>query len=172
MIGRSGLPRHALLWCLALSMPNQSVAADDEWRWRHVKGDDSSLLARLDTDGGTDNLGGLVFRCEHRSGSVQVSYAMSDAARRAFAGIIERDDYPSAKLVPGTDADIVYPRPLHSDLDGWMLEFEMSPNALAFESFKQSGTFQFEVASVLVREGLDRGLEAIPSFQQVCRKSN
>ena len=156
--------------CHTLLFVSDAIGAD-ETRWRLVKFDDGvRMLVMTDTDGATDAIGSLYFRCKSKSGYATVKVDIRDRKERlAIADWILNDGYPTLELTPAPEKSVLETITL-SDSSGWGYDFQIDVNGAAFNAFSQSGYFQFKIGSAVVKAGVEAGLDKVAEFRAVCRR--
>jgi hypothetical protein len=162
--------RGLIVTCFALLFVQTAVA--DETRWRLVKiGSDGDLmLVMTETDDATDAIGFPYFLCKSASGLVTVENNMQDnGVRRAIAGLILNDGYPTIELVPGPQRSVIN-EVTSKDDGGWGYRFQIDADGAAFNAFGRSGYFEFKIGNAKVKAGVKAGLDEITKFQSACRR--
>ena len=154
--------------CLLGGLSGAAIA--DETKWRLARPVEQKLmLYTADTDEATDALGNLVLDCKPGSGLAKVDKVIIDKNERAaVAKLVLNDTYPTIEFNPGSDTSALEAI-TNSDGNGWGYQFQLSPDAPAFESFKKTGTLKFKIGGVLVQSGIKAGLDKIAEFQTACR---
>jgi hypothetical protein len=154
--------------CVLILLPRAFAA--EETQWRLVKLESELMLAMTDTDAATDAIGSPYFRCKPGSGGVMVDSDMRDrGVRRAIAGLILNDGYPTVDLVPGP-GEAVIEQITSADDGGWGFRFQIDADAAAVTMFGKTGYFQFKIGSAVVKAGVKAGLGRISEFQAACRR--
>jgi hypothetical protein len=163
--------RGLIVSCCTVLFVSAAIGAE-ETKWRLVKIDSAGeiMLVMTDTDEATDAIGSPYFRCKPGSGLVTVQNDMQDSAvRRAIAGLILKDGYPTIELVPGPERSVIN-RIASADDGGWSYNFQTDADAAAFNMFGRTGYFQFKIGGAAVKAGVTAGLERITEFQAACRR--
>jgi hypothetical protein len=161
-----------ILCCWALFFISTAGHAD-ETRWRLVKIDSVGelMLVMTDTDEATDAFGFPYLQCKPGSGLMTVQENMhDDAVRRAIAGLIVDDGYPTVELVPGPERSVI-DAIVSADDGGWSYHFQIGADAAAFNAFGRTGYLQFKIGRTAVKAGVNAGLDKITEFQAACRRS-
>jgi hypothetical protein len=135
-----------------------------------IGSDGDLMLVMTETDDATDAIGFPYFLCKSASGLVTVENNMQDnGVRRAIAGLILNDGYPTIELVPGPQRSVIN-EVTSKDDGGWGYRFQIDADGAAFNAFGRSGYFEFKIGNAKVKAGVKAGLDEITKFQSACRR--
>jgi hypothetical protein len=141
-----------------------SYASENDVQWRLVGDGDSISLLYAGAEA-TDNVGALSFECKRANGTIKVSNVLDQRSRKAVADLIASKQYP--QLGSGTDLISVS----FNDVDGWVLNFELSAESRMFSDFQKIGIFQYKLGKIPVRTDAPAGLDNVRRFQRMCTHS-
>jgi hypothetical protein len=153
---------------------NTANADDNEVRWRVFDEGGEALLAIVDTDEPTDNLGVPLLSCKDGMGAVNIEGVANEKLRVAMAEMMRADVVPEIQVIPDATPGATSIELFYSYAgEGWRYKFLLQENHAAFERFRREGVLEFKLGDAAIHEEFKVGLENVGKFLELCKpKSN